>query len=115
MKKMLLISMMLVCTVIFSQEKPVLESLNDDVTATYYYKNGNIKQVGDYVDGKLEGKWISYSEDGTITAIAQYREGKKHGKWQYIESPYVTKEVEYKNNKIVQVVTKNKYPIAYSN
>ncbi|WP_310559890.1 membrane-binding protein [Flavobacterium sp.] len=115
MKKMLLISMMMVSAVIFSQNTPVIENVDDVVTATYYYENGQVKQVGDFIDGKLEGKWISYSEDGTITAIAQYREGKKHGKWQYFESPYVTKIVDYKNNNIVKVVVINKNPVAYSN
>jgi antitoxin component YwqK of YwqJK toxin-antitoxin module len=115
MKKMLLISMLMVSAVIFSQDKPKLESLDDQVIATYYYENGNVKQVGSFVDGKLEGKWISYTEDGNIQTIALYRDGKKHGKWQYFESTFVTKEVDYKNNNIVQVVTINKNPVAYSN
>lgn len=114
MKKMLLISMMMVSVVVFSQDKPKLENLDDEVTATYYYKNGNVKQVGNFVDGKLEGKWISYSEDGNVQVIALYRDGKKQGTWQYFESPYLTKEVDYKNNKIVKVVTINKAPLAYS-
>jgi antitoxin component YwqK of YwqJK toxin-antitoxin module len=114
MKKMLLISMMLVSAVIFSQDKPKLESLDDDITATYYYSNGNVKQVGDFIDGKLEGKWVSYSEEGNITTIAQYKNGKKQGKWRYFEGSHVTKIVEYKNNKIVQVVTIDKNPVAYN-
>ncbi len=105
----------MVSAVIFSQDKPKLESLDDQVIATYYYENGNVKQVGSFVDGKLEGKWISYTEDGNIQTIALYRDGKKHGKWQYFESTFVTKEVDYKNNNIVQVVTINKNPVAYSN
>lgn len=108
MKKMFLISMMLVSAVIFSQNKPKLENVDDQVRATYYYENGNVKQVGNFVDGKLEGKWISYTADGNVQAIAQYRDGKKHGKWQYFETSFVTKEVEYKNNKIVQVVILDK-------
>lgn len=115
MKKMLLISMLMVSAVIFSQDIPKLENLDDEVTATYYYKNGNVSQVGNFVDGKLEGKWVSYSEDGNVQSIAFYRNGKKHGKWQYFESQYVTKEVDYKNNKIVKVVTIDKNPVAYNN
>ena len=115
MKKMLLISMLMISAVVFSQDKPESESLDENVTVTYYYKNGNVKKVGDLVDGKLEGKWISYSEAGIVTAIAHYKEGKKHGKWQYFEGSYVTKIVEYKKNKIVKVVTIDKNPIAYSN
>jgi antitoxin component YwqK of YwqJK toxin-antitoxin module len=97
MKKILLISMMLVSAVLFSQDKPKLENVDDEVIATYYYENGNVKQVGNFVDGKLNGKWISYREEGTVKAIAQYKNGKKHGKWQYFESTSVTKEVDYSN------------------
>jgi antitoxin component YwqK of YwqJK toxin-antitoxin module len=115
MKKILLITMMMVCAVVFSQDKTESESLDNDVTATYYYKNGNVKKVGDLVDGKPDGKWISYSETGNVIAIAHYKDGKKHGTWQYFEGPYVTKEVAYKNNKIIKVVTIDKNPLAYSN
>lgn len=114
MKKMLLISMMLVSAVVFSQNTPKLENVDDQVKATYYYENGTVKQVGNFVDGKLEGKWISYSEEGNVQSIAWYKNGKKHGKWQYFESTNITKEVNYKNNNIVQIVTINKSPIAYS-
>jgi antitoxin component YwqK of YwqJK toxin-antitoxin module len=111
MKKIVLISMMMISVVVFSQDKLKLENIDDQVKATYYYENGNVKQVGNFVDGKLDGKWISYTEEGNVKAIAQYRDGKKHGKWQYFENPFVTKEVEYKNNHIVQVVIINKNPI----
>jgi len=115
MKKMLLISMMMVSAVVFSQNKPKLENIDDQVKATYYYENGNVKQVGNFVDGKLDGKWTSYSEEGNLQAIAYYKNGKKHGKWLYFESTTITKEVDYKNNNIVQVVTINKNPISYGN
>ena len=113
MKNLMLIVLFLVSSIVISQDKPKLENVDDDqVKATYCYENGNIKQVGYFIDGKLEGKWISYSEEGNVVAIAQYKNGKKHGKWQYFESPNVVKEVDYKNNNIVQVVTINKNPVA---
>ncbi len=115
MKKMMIISMMMISAVMFSQDKPKLESVDDEVTATYYYENGNVKQVGNFVDGKLEGKWISYTEDGNVQAIAQYKNGEKHGRWHYFENTTVTKEVDYKNNTIVQVVIINKNSVAYGN
>lgn len=111
MKKILLISALLVSVVIFSQNKPKLENIDDQVVATYFHENGNVKQVGNFVDGKLDGKWISYSEEGNIVAVAYYKNGKKHGKWQYFESSNVVKEVNYKNNNIVQVVIINKNPV----
>jgi antitoxin component YwqK of YwqJK toxin-antitoxin module len=115
MKKMFLISMLLVSAVIFSQNKPKLENVDDQVKATYYYENGSVKQVGNFADGKLEGKWISYSEEGNVQVIAQYRDGKKHGKWQYFENSNLIKVVEYKNNAIVQVIIVNKNTVAYNN
>lgn len=115
MKKMLIISMMMVSAVIFSQDKPKLENVDDQVRATYYYANGTVKQVGNFLDGQLEGKWISYFEDGNVQSIAWYKEGKKNGKWLYFESTNVTKEVNYKNNSIVKVVVINKNPVAYNN
>jgi len=104
----------MVSAVMFSQDKPKLENLDDQVKATYYYENGNVKQVGNFLDGKLEGKWVSYSEEGNVQAIAYYKDGKKHGKWQYFESANVTKEVNYKNNNIVEVVVVNKNPDTYN-
>lgn len=111
MKKLLLISVFMVSAVIYSQDKPKLENIDDQVIATYYHENGKIKQVGSFVDGKLDGKWISYTEEGNVQAIAQYRDGKKHGKWQYFESSNVVKEVDYKNNNIIKVVIINKNPV----
>ena len=111
MKKILLLSALLVSIVIFSQNKPKLENVDDHVVATYFHDNGNVKQVGNFVDGKLDGKWVSYSEEGNIVAVAYYKNGKKHGKWQYFESSNVVKEVNYKNNNIVQVVIINKNPV----
>ncbi len=115
MKKMLLILMMVVSAVVFSQNNPKLENIDDEVKATYYYENGTVKQVGNFVDGKLDGKWVSYSEEGNVQAIAHYKNGKKHGKWQFFESANVTKEVDYKNNNIVQIVIINKNPVADNN
>ncbi len=115
MKKILLISVLLVSVVVFSQDKPKLENIDDQVIATYYHENGNVKQVGNFVDGKLDGKWTFYSEDGNVQVIAQFKDGKKHGKWQYFESSTVTKVVDFKNNNIVKVVVTNKNPIAYNN
>ena len=81
MKNLMLIVLFLVSSIVISQDKPKLENVDDQVKATYCYENGNVKQVGYFIDGKLEGKWISYSEEGNVVAIAQYKNGKKHGKF----------------------------------
>jgi antitoxin component YwqK of YwqJK toxin-antitoxin module len=115
MKNIVVLAFMMISTVVFSQEQPKLENIDDHVKATYFYENGNIRQVGTFVDGKLDGKWVSYSEEGNIQMVAQYLNGKRNGKWQLFETPFVTKEVDYKNDSIVQIVTINKNPVAYSN
>lgn len=113
MKNILLVSMMMISVVAFSQKKPLLENVDDQVKATYFHDNGTIEQQGNFVNGKLDGKWVFYSPEGNLQVIAEFKEGKKQGKWQYFESSFITKEVEYKNNQIVQVVTTNKNPVAY--
>ncbi len=115
MKKLIYISLMMISGVVFAQENPKLEVVDQQVEATYYHENGTIQQVGKFKDGKLEGKWISYSENGNVQTIAQYKEGLKNGKWQFFETTNIIKEVHYNNNRIEKVTLLNQNPIAVSN
>jgi hypothetical protein len=36
---------------------------------------------GETIDGKKEGRWVSYFADGTLQREGEYRGGKKHGLW----------------------------------
>ena len=45
----------------------------------YYYKNGNIKYEGDFIDDEYEGNGKKYYEDGQYY-IGQFKKGFKHGK-----------------------------------
>ena len=45
----------------------------------YYYKNGNIKYEGDFVDDEFEGNGKFYYENGDYY-IGEYKNGLKHGK-----------------------------------
>ena len=31
------------------------------------YENGRVMRESNFVDGKLEGKWVEYDEEGNIT------------------------------------------------
>ena len=79
MKNLVISGMLLVSGVFFAQDvKPKFVATDDNtVQATYYYDNGQVKQEGSYVDGKLDGKWVSYNEDGTKKASGFYKEGAK--------------------------------------
>ena len=57
----------------------------------------------------LTGRQTIYVPDFFI--MYNDKNGKKHGKWQYFETANVVKEVNYKNNNIVQVVIINKNPV----
>ena len=106
MKKYLLIVVMMVSGVVFSQDNnPVLEAEGQLVKATYYYDNGNVQQVGYFRDGKLDGKWTSYEVNGTIKAIAEYTNGEKSGKWIFSDA-ITSKEVDFSNNQIVAISSK---------
>ena len=87
----------------FSQAvEPTFEKQDNLVKATYYYDNGNIKEVGFFKGDKLHDKWISYSQEGKIKVVAVYNNGKKDGKW-YLVGEETVKEVTYKSNEIVKV------------
>jgi len=40
-----------------------------------YYENGQIKEEGNYKDGKREGKWTEYYENGQIEWKENYKDG----------------------------------------
>ena len=105
MKKLItsVIIMMMMTNISFAQEiEPKFEKQDDLVKATYYYDNGAIKEVGFFKDEKLHDQWISYSKEGNIKVVAMYNNGKKDGKW-YLVGDDVVKEVTYESNKIVKV------------
>ena len=66
MKNILLTALMMVSGIAFAQNNPQLEAVDQKVEATYFYENGKVQQVGTFKDGKLDGKWISYSENGNF-------------------------------------------------
>ena len=36
---------------------------------------------GEYVDGKKEGRWVSYFANGNVRSEGSYRDGQKEGPW----------------------------------
>ena len=72
------------------------------VKATYYYDNGQVKQEGYYLDGKLHGKWMAYNEDGSKQSIGEYNKGTKTGKW-FFWSDASLNEVDFSDSRIAEV------------
>jgi len=107
MKKFVVLVAMLFSGAVFAQDaKPVLEPFGKKLKATYFYENGQVQQEGYFVDGKLDGIWVSYNENGDKIASGEYAAGVKTGKWffwaQNAEKNSLC-EVDFSNNKIEKV------------
>lgn len=106
MKNMILTFAMLFSVVLLAQGeniKPTFEKDGDMIKATYFHENGEIAQAGYLVNSKPHGEWVSFDTNGKKTAVAHYNEGVKIGKW-FMWSGEKLTEIDYDNNKIVNVV-----------
>ncbi len=52
----------------------------------FYYQNGKVSSVGDFLDGSSVGKWTYYYENGTVSAEGAERDGVKEGYWKLYHS-----------------------------
>ena len=69
----------------------------------YYHDNGTISQQGTMnMEGQLHGRWESFTETGEKTAMGNYLNGKKEGKWFFWNSDGLS-EVDYNQNNISSV------------
>ena len=103
MKKAILIAVLFISAIGFSQDKATTyEKEGDLVKATYYFDNGDVKVQGFFKDKKLTGTWTSFDKEGNKTQIANYNEGKKVGVW-FVWSKDSLKEITYSDNAIVNV------------
>lgn len=117
-KTFLLLAILLITTSVFAQQEKELK-LNEEtnlIEATYYHDNGVISQEGTYnLDGKLQGKWMSFDTNGQKTAVGYYDNGVKTGKW-FFWSDKTLSEVDYSESRIHKVnVWTNKETLATRN
>lgn len=101
----LLLALALVFSVTLSaqENKPTFVQEGDMVKATYYHDNGNIAQVGYYLNDKLHDQWVMFDEEGKRIAMGRYHMGKRTGKWFFWHQNDL-KEVDFEDNKVVNVV-----------
>ncbi len=90
-------------TLCAQDNKPTFEKDGSLVKATYYHDNGKIAQEGYFLNDKLHDKWKMFDEKGETIAMGSYHMGKRTGKW-YFWNKEGVKEVDYLNNKVVNVV-----------
>lgn len=119
MKKIIILVAVLFSGVIYAQDsKPVLEPFGKKIKATYFYENGQVQQEGYFVDGKLDGIWVSYNEDGDKTASGEYVSGVKTGKWFFWSKDSQKSslcEVDFSGNKVEKVKNWRQDAFATSN
>ncbi len=103
MKKAAIMVAFLITGMLNAQEvKPKYEMVGNEIKATYYHDNGQIKQVGTYLDGKLNGTWVSYNEQGEKLAIGEYTKGVKTGQWVFFSDEKLS-QVNYSDNKVEDI------------
>lgn len=68
----------------------------------FYYKNGNLKTVGDYNnDGKREGTWTYYFENGKLNGIDNWKNGIQEGEdITYNKDGVIITKAHYANGKL---------------
>lgn len=63
---------------------------------TLYFENENVQEVRSYVNGLMDGTWITWNDQSVKIAEANYRRNKKHGKWYIWDDNGVKRyEMEY--------------------
>lgn len=103
MKNIIITATLLISSLMFAQKvEPKFEAVDNMVKATYYHDNGQVKQEGFYLDGKLHGEWISYNESGVKQTIGEYNKGSKVGKWFFWNTDKLS-EVDFSDSRIVEV------------
>lgn len=71
--------------------------LHDDIL-TYYFKNGNVKARGWYINNRMEGEWMFYRENGQLWQIGNFKNGRRNGRWvTYNKENRVEYEEEFKD------------------
>ena len=105
MKKLVIAVCILSVSLLQAQDKaPKFEKSGGLVKATYFYKDGKVKEQGFFKNKKLTGTWISFDTEGSKKTIAHYEAGKKVGKW-FMWKEDGLKEIDYTDNVIASVQT----------
>ena len=104
MKKVFLLVVFLLGTVMYGQEVIITDWDNNSVEEYVKYdNNGNKVEQGHLVDGQYHGTIISYHPNGEVRAIAKFQNGKRDGLWKYFNiEGLITHEVVYEDNRRVR-------------
>lgn len=66
---------------------------------THFYKSGEIKAQGGYLDSKKEGKWVFYYPNGKKEQEGSFSDNKLKGQWKWYYNSGQLKRLEFYNKK----------------
>lgn len=70
----------------------------DGTTLTYFFENGEVKATGDYIEGKMDGRWLFYKKDGYLWQEGNFKMNVKHGHWiRYKADGSIESKFEFEN------------------
>ncbi len=105
MKKLIICLLLLAPALALAQRERKVVFLEDKdlYQVVYYHENGSISQQGTLnIQGQLHGQWESFAENGEKIALGNYVNGKKDGKWFFWTNDGLS-EVDYNLNGIASV------------
>ncbi|HSR59842.1 MAG TPA: hypothetical protein VLL47_03765 [Robiginitalea sp.] len=105
MKKLILCLLFLAPAITVAQHERKVTLLEEAnlYQVVYYHESGTISQQGTLnMAGELHGRWESFAENGEKVAMGNYINGKKDGKWFFWNKDGLS-EVDYNHNTIASV------------
>jgi antitoxin component YwqK of YwqJK toxin-antitoxin module len=75
-------------------------------TVQNFFENGNLMETGRFVNAKMDGIWVNYSENGQRAGEAFYSNGVKTGDWKVYDLTGMLKyKITYQNDRIVNAIS----------
>lgn len=72
---------------------------------TYFFKTGEMRAKGKFIDGKMEGKWIFNRNSGQLWQTAHFLHNEKHGEWiRYDKKGSVEYHAEFDKGKLIKKI-----------
>ena len=79
-----------------------LGEVREDGPYTSYYKEGNRRTEGYFLNGKKDGEWIEYYDSGIIKFKRNYKDGEWDGKYvYYYENGQIKFEKNYEDGNLI--------------
>ena len=71
-------------------------------TLSYFYKNGNLKATGPFINEFMEGEWLFYRESGQLWQVGNFEKNLKHGRFvRYDKKDEIEYDKTFLNGKLV--------------